>query len=101
MLPLPVSSSPKRLTLNLRAFVTPNHPEQKIEIFVDRMPPVIATLGQFEVNQVDLPMPELSPGKQFIEITFSLKNPASPKDVGMGSSDDRRLGIGLVSATYH
>ena len=46
-------------------------------------------------------MPELSPGKQFIEITFSLKNPASPKDLGLVSTDDRRLGIGLVSATYH
>jgi hypothetical protein len=101
MFPLPVSSSPKRLTLNLRAFVTPNHPEQKIEIFVDRMPPVIVTLGLFEANQVDLLMPELLPGKQFIEITFSLKNPASPKDVGVGSTDDRSLGIGLVSATYH
>ena len=101
ILPLPVSPSPKRLTLNLRAFVTPNHPEQKIEIFVDRMPPVIVTLGLFEANQVDLLMPELSLGKQFIEITFSLKNPASPKDLGLVSTDDRRLGIGLVSATYH
>jgi len=101
LLPLPVNSSPKRLTLNLRAFVTPTYPEQKIEIFVDRMPPVIATLRQFEANQVDLLMPELSPGKQFIELTFSLKNPTSPKEVGGGSTDDRRLGIGLVSATYH
>ena len=100
ILPLPEKGKPKHLMLDLRAFVSAAHPRQNIEIMIQGMPPQAASLVQFEKNQIELNLPPLIKGEKYIEIIFILKNPASPKDVGGNSSDDRRLGIGLVSASF-
>ena len=100
ILPLPEKGNPKHLMLDLRAFVSAAHPRQNIEIMIQGMPPQAASLVQFDKNQIKLNLPPLIKGEKYIEIVFILKNPASPKDVGGDSSDDRRLGIGLVSASF-
>jgi hypothetical protein len=38
--------------------------------------------------------------RKYLELQFRFKNPASPKDVGGGPGDDRKLGIGLISANF-
>ena len=35
-----------------------------------------------------------------LELQFHFKNPASPKDVGGVPGDDRKLGMGLISAQF-
>jgi hypothetical protein len=103
ILPLPKSSStnvPKQLKLNVRAFVSPLHPKQELEVFVNQMPPQVASLSNPETNTWLINLPPDVDKKKYLELQFRFKNPASPKDVGGVPGDDRKLGMGLISAQF-
>ena len=103
ILPIPQSSkrvSPSHIQLKLRAFVSPLHPQQAVEVFVDHMPPQTITLSNAQENSWTIELPSGLQDKKYLELEFHMKNPASPKDVGGVPGDDRRLGIGLISAQY-
>ena len=99
IIPLP-EGKPQFLRLDLRAFVNEKHPKQLFEVFIDGQLVQSASLAKFEGNQIDIPLPRSVLGGQFIKIQIKLLNPASPKSLGI-SDDDRQLGIGLISATFH
>lgn len=100
ILPLPQGSLPKQLKLTVRAFVSPLHPKQEFEVFVDQMPPQVASLSNPESNTWVINLPPDVDKKKYLELQFLFKNPASPKDVGGVPGDDRKLGIGLISAQF-
>ena len=103
ILPLPKSSSvntPKQLKLNVRAFVSPLHPKQELEVFVNQMPPQVTSLSNPETNTWLINLPPDIDKKKYLELQFRFKNPASPKDVGGVPGDDRKLGMGLISAQF-
>ena len=103
ILPVPKSSlgvAPKHLKLTIRAFVSELHPKQDVEVFVDQMPPQLATLTSQEKNTWVINLPPDVDKKKYIVLQFDFKNPASPKDVGGVPGDDRKLGIGLISAYF-
>lgn len=100
ILPVPQASPPKQLKLTVRAFVSPLHPKQELEVFVDQMPPQVAFLSNPETNTWLINLPPNVDKKKYLELQFRFKNPASPKDVGGVPGDDRKLGIGLISAQF-
>ena len=100
ILPVPQGNPPKQLNLTVRAFVSPLHPKQDIEIFVDQMPPQSAILTSPDQNTWVINLPPNVAKRKYLELQFRFKNPASPKDVGGVPGDDRRLGLGLISAQF-
>ena len=100
ILPISESTTAKQLRLNVRAFITKLHPKQEVEVLIDKMPPQSIALTNSESNIWVINLPPTGEGSKYIELQFHFKNPASPKDVGGVPGDDRRLGIGLISATF-
>lgn len=107
------------LVIIAKAFVTPNHPEQIVEIWVDGKLNQSLKITNPEVQKIIIQSPFsitwssplkytsvrlfnfLSkfyniPTQEPTMIQFVLRNPARPKDLGVGD-DDRLLGIGLIS----
>lgn len=119
----PKNLSPKNtLSILTRAFVTPSHPEQIVEVWVNGKQNQTVTLRESNSNEI-LIKPLIASdwtkqnwsylgaslfnqltqligtsNQEAIVIEFRLRNPARPKDLGLGE-DDRLLGIGLISAT--
>jgi hypothetical protein len=100
ILPVPQGNPPKQINLTVRAFVSPLHPKQHIEVFVDQMPPQSAILTSPDQNTWVINLPPDVAKRKYLELQFRFKNPASPKDVGGVPGDDRRLGMGLISAQF-
>jgi len=119
----PKNTSPENsLIILTKAFVTSNHPEQLVEVWVNGKLNQTVTLRQFDSNEIFIK--PLSPinwnaqswkylgaslfnkltqlmgtsNQEVIVIEFQLRNPARPRDLGIGD-DNRLLGIGLISAT--
>ena len=57
------------------------------------------SLREFEINQIDIPLSASLLNKEYFKLEFKIRNPASPKDLGI-SEDDRQLGLGLISAVF-
>lgn len=104
MLPVPQAdrsvNPPKQLKLDIRAFVSPLHPKQEVEVFIDQMPPQSIVLTSAETQSWVLQLPPNMDKRKYLELEFHFKNPASPKDVGGVPGDDRRLGMGLISVQF-
>jgi hypothetical protein len=109
------------LKIKAKAFVAPNHPEQIVDISVNGKPNQTIRFTNPDTNEFVIQAPfsvnwlnspryigtavynhltrlvgtaSLEP----IYIKFDLRNPAKPKDLGMGD-DNRLLGIGIISIT--
>ena len=115
-------NSDGRLLINARAFVTPAHPLQNIDIWVNGKYNQTVRLTNPDSNRIIINSlfsvnwftanPNFigtslfnlltravgTPSQAYLYIQFRLNNPASPKDLGIGD-DNRLLGIGLISAT--
>jgi hypothetical protein len=104
ILPVPQSdkagTSPKQIKLNVRAFVSPLHPKQDVEVYIDQMAPQSISLSDPNANSWIINLPPNMAYRKYLELQFRFKNPASPKDVGGVPGDDRKLGIGLISANF-
>jgi hypothetical protein len=101
ILPVPKGGiAPMQLKLTVRAFVSPLHPKQVVEVFVDQMPPQSVTLTSSDQNTLIINLPPDIAKRKYLELQLHFKNPASPKDVGGVPGDDRKLGIGLISAQF-
>ena len=100
ILPVPKGAAPKQLKLTVRAFVSSVHTKQDVVVFIDGMPPQTISLGDPNKNVWVINLPLNIDQKKYLELQFHFKNPASPKDVGGVPGDDRRLGMGLISAQY-
>jgi hypothetical protein len=92
----PIDLPPRRaeLVLAASAFLTPDHPELKVEVSArgERLAGRVFRHGEAQ-RLLRIPWPIAEPsGQTFFELNFS--NPARPMDLGMGD-DPRRLGIFL------
>ena len=93
------SGKPKTLTLDLRAFINPQHPSQEVNISINGVPQKTVTLNKLDNNQIELAIPVSAYGKEWINLGFTLPQAISPKELGMGD-DGRKLGIGLKHAVF-
>jgi hypothetical protein len=98
-LPIPEGEA-KSIAFNVNAFVTPTHPKQEVLVFINGKQQGKFILNKFEGNEITIPLPPMVTKNLPITIDFELPNAASPKSLNLGG-DDRKLGIGLKSATFH
>jgi len=98
LLPIP-AGKPKSLKLQARAFVHDKHPKLDVDILINGVEQKKISLKEFEINQIDVPLPASLLNKEYFKLEFKIRNPASPKDLGI-SEDDRQLGLGLISAVF-
>ena len=102
---LPAANGKSRgVVLTLQAFVVHEKlPEKTVEIyfnddrtsgkkiiFNDSVPKIIKIPFNQKLNNPDL-----------ITIKISISNPISPKSLKIGNDDERRLGVGLISASFY
>lgn len=113
--------SKNTLIIKARGFVTSNHPVQIVDIWVNGKLNQTAKLTNPENNEIVINTPFAvnwltspkyigtslfnhltrlvgTPTQEPIFIKFDFRNPARPKDLGMGD-DTRLLGIGIISIT--
>jgi len=83
------------ITLEMRALVSPNHPQQIAAIWVNGQFQKKVALTQGNGNQVAIPIAPTTPARDYVKIEFSLESRAKPKDLGLGD-DIRELAIGLT-----
>lgn len=88
---------PKKLLIDLRAFVSPANPLQDIAISVNDQLLREYKLDKADGNLLTLELP--ASNADFYKIAFQLKTPARPFDLGF-NKDKRLLGIGLISAKF-
>ena len=98
-LPVPENGA-KLITFKVNAFVNTAHPKQEVLVLINGQKHGGAILHKFEGNELSIPLPQLTNKKLPITIDFELPNAASPKELNLGN-DERKLGIGLKSATFH
>lgn len=100
VLPMP-DGSPSKLVISANAFLTPSHPEQKIDILINGIKVANQlALAKQAGNAVEVALPtEVKPAGKPVNIEFRSINPISPRAAGI-SGDDRPLGIGLVSIQF-
>jgi hypothetical protein len=101
VLELPIPKNPIRsLNLNLRAFVNPKHPIQDVFITVNNEKQLYFQLNKFDQNFINLAIPESAKEMGTLKVKIEIPKAESPKSLGI-SEDDRKLGVGLVSATFY
>ena len=101
-LPLPAKqeyTKSNNLMLTVHAFITQKHPTQEFEIWVNGHKEQDVTLNRSTNNQIIIPISKAIQNSGYVNLEFKFKNPARPKDEGMGD-DIRLLGIGLISAVF-
>lgn len=98
-LPMPEEGA-KSISFHANAFVNPTHPRQEVLVSINGHLQGKAILNQFEGNTFSIPLPQIENKTVPITIDFEFPNAVSPKDLKL-SDDDRKLGIGLKTATFH
>lgn len=104
VLPLPkssnhVSSDARSLELSVRAVVSPAHPQQAVEVWVDGVLAQTPVFRQSEHNQILIDIPPQATRYGYMTVELRFPNRVKPKDIGMGD-DIRELSIGIESATF-
>lgn len=89
---------PKQVRLHLKGFISPTHPKQSIEIWMDNALQKSISLNTTTSTSISISIPPNISAKNNLELIFYISNPISPIQAGVSDSDDRMLGIGLISA---
>ena len=97
LLPLPEHGA-NRIDFVFNAFVGVPHPYQEIELSVADQR-IMKRLAKPLGNKVEVAIPKSAESLGYIELIIKVNKPISPRSLGIGS-DDRRLGVGLVSAVF-
>jgi len=103
VLPLPKferNKPPKVLRLIIQPFTNKLHPEQKIRVALNGNNQQNLNFRSSAQSEILIPLTAEDLNHAFLQLDFEFLNPIRPKDIGMGN-DDRRLSIGLISATFH
>ncbi len=93
---MPLPDGAKTLTLEMRALVSPNHPQQTVGVQIDGKLQQTAILTQDQGNFIEIALPPKTAEKDYVTIDLQFKNQAKPKNLALGD-DVRELAIGLVS----
>lgn len=92
------------IKLEVQPFVVPGKKgEQIVEIVLNGNPATYQKLVLSESAPTAILIPidkKLNLGN-LISIKMALESPMSPRSLGIGNNDDRKLGIGLISASFY
>ena len=97
-LPLP-AQTPKKLIIDAQAFIGGSQTSQDVEILVNEVPQVKATLDKRFGNEIEVPLPASVLNSEKLKLDFLFLTAVSPKSLGIGI-DERPLGIGLEALRY-
>ena len=97
-LPLPRATA-KELVISMKAFVSKNHPQQQVSIFMNDMLTKKLTLNADKYQLVELDIPRSVAEQGLLTLRFEMNHPISPEELGI-SQDKRKLGIGISSVVY-
>jgi len=92
--------SPKRVIFVVNALITPKHPEQLLEIWVNNIFQKKFVLNAPENNQIEVALPISFDDSKPLHIEFRTPNAVSPIAAGIPTNDPRILGIGLRTAEF-
>jgi hypothetical protein len=96
----PPQGSPKRVIFIVNALITPKHPEQHLEIWVNNIFQKKLVLNTPENNQIEVLIPTSIDDSRPLHIEFRTPNAVSPIAAGIPTNDSRILGIGLRTAEF-
>ena len=97
VLPLPEQGA-NTIDFVFNAFVADGHPYQEIEVSIAGHQ-IVQRLAKSLGNKVEITIPKSVESVGYIDLTIKVNKPISPKSLGL-ANDDRRLGVGLVSAVF-
>jgi hypothetical protein len=97
-LPLP-AQTPKKLIIDAQAFISGSQTSQDVEILVNGVPQVKATLNKRFGNEIEVPLPASVLTSEMLKVDFLFPTAVSPKSLGI-DIDKRPLGIGLEALRY-
>ena len=99
LLPIP-NGNPTKILFLFNALISPSHPEQKLDILINGHLEKSVTITSSSNNKVEVLLPENTDENKLLKIEFQTPNALSPKDAKISASDNRVLGIGLISAEF-
>ena len=92
--------SPKRVIFKVNALITPSHPAQEVEVWVNGVLQKKLALYSSADNQIEISMPSQFDDSKPLHVEFRTPDAISPVKAGISSNDSRILGIGLRSAEF-
>ena len=99
MLPIP-NGSPKKVALTFSALITPKHPEQVIEMYINGVLQRKLVLNSSRIYITEIDLPDVLDDQKPLQIEFRTPNAVSPIDAGISTTDKRVLGIGLRTVLF-
>ncbi len=97
LLPLPERGA-NTIDLVFNALVGDAHPYQEIELSLAGNR-IVQRLAKPLGNKVEVIIPKSVESAGYVELIIKVNRPMSPRSLGI-ANDDRRLGVGLVSAVF-
>lgn len=97
LLPLPEHGA-KTIDLVFNAFLGDGHPYQEIELSLAGNR-IVQRLAKPIGNKIEITIPKSVESVGYVELIVKVNKPISPRSLGI-ANDDRRLGVGLVSAVF-
>lgn len=98
VLPMP-NIRPNSIEFTGNAFVSPAHPKQTVEIFIDERLEKIVELASDKNNTFAIPIPTSAARNSIVSIKFHFRDAVSPKELGLGD-DERKLAFGIKEAIF-
>lgn len=100
-LTLPIPSEPfSNLEIHLQAFMAGRKTSQSFEVWLNsEFYKTVSTSNPKEFS-LSIPITPQLKKNRFLSIEFRFDDLQSPKELGIGSGDPRKLGIGLISASF-
>jgi hypothetical protein len=98
-LPLPDKRA-RFLEIQAQFFLSEKHPKSDFIVEVNQSQKTRISIDQKGVSTFKIPLPENLHYPEFLNLQFHFLNPVSPQEIGMPNNDQRKLGIGLISATF-
>ena len=89
----------RELKLVVRAFVTANHPQQRVNILLDGKLQKSVTLLNPADNTITIAIPEKPLHPDYITVELEFPDKASPESLGI-NPDRRQLAIGITGARF-
>jgi len=98
-LPLPKQNA-HFLQINAQILISKKHPRTDILIEINQSKKIQLSLDQEGLNTFIIPIPSNLQYPNFLDIRFHFLNPTTPIAAGIPGNDQRKLGLGLISATF-
>ena len=99
IIPVP-HGMPKKIIVDLNVLITPVHPEQILEIWLNGKLQEKVAIRTSEPVQFEILLPELFDELKPLNIEFRTPNAISPLEAEISASDKRKLGVGLRNIKF-